>query len=286
MRFVKEEGSCMDLDEAARYIDEIAKSAELIQVPYQGSNVAWRRFGQGHPLVMLHGGHGSWLHWIRNIEVLSRTHEVWLPDMPGFGDSVDVPVRDMDALLLAMLAMLDQLFPSKDIDLVGFSFGGLTAANIAARFPRVRKLALLGPAGHGGPRRQATALANWRHSKSIEELHATMRSNLAIHMLANPAVIDGLALTAHIRSCEKVQFRSKGVSRSWKLADALSKVQSPVLILWGEHDVTADPGLILPILLGDSDARHGEILPEGGHWVQFELADTINARLTNWFSAP
>jgi len=275
----------MNLDEAARYIEEIAKSGELIQIPYMGSNVAWRRFGQGRPLVMLHGGHGSWLHWIRNIQELSRTHEVWLPDMPGFGDSTDVPVRNMDALIQSMAAMLEQLFPTQDIDLIGFSFGGLTAANVAARFPRVRKLALLGTAGHGGPRRQTVPLANWRDSGSIEALHATMRSNLAIHMLADPAVIDGLALTAHIRSCEKTQFRSKPVSQNWKVADALSRIQAPVLMLYGEHDVTADPGLVLPVLVGDSDARVGEILPGGGHWVQFELADAVNARLLRWLDS-
>lgn len=274
----------MNLDEAARWIDEMDTSGELIQVPYQGGNAVWRRFGQGRPLIMLHGGHGSWLHWIRNIEALSRTHELWLPDMPGFGDSADVPVRDMDGLLQSMLAMLHQLFPRRNIDLAGFSFGGLTAANIAARFPRVRKLALLGSAGHGGPRRQAVELINWRNSHSVEQLHATMRGNLAAHMLANPAVIDGLALTAHIRSCERTRFRSKGVSRSRKLRDALATVQAPVLMLWGEHDVTADPALILPILIGGSDARSGEILPGAGHWVQFELADTVNARLMDWFN--
>lgn len=275
----------MNLDEAVRHIETVAKSGELIQVPCQGSNVAWRRFGQGRPLVLLHGGHGSWLHWIRNIQALSREHEVWVPDMPGFGDSADVPVREMSALIQSMVGMLEQLFPKQSIDLAGFSFGGLTAANVAARFPRVRKLALLGTAGHGGPRRQTAPLANWRDSASIEALHATMRSNLAIHMLANPAVIDGLALTAHIRSCEKTQFRSKPVSQSWKVADALSQIQAPVLMLYGEHDVTADPGLVLPILIGDSDARVGEILPGGGHWVQFELAETVNARLLSWLNS-
>lgn len=274
----------MNLDEAARWIEERDISGELIQVPYQGGNAVWRRFGQGRPLIMLHGGHGSWLHWIRNVEALSSTHELWLPDMPGFGDSAAVPVRDMDGLLQSMLAMLHQLFPEGNIDLAGFSFGGLAAANIAARFPRVRKLALLGSAGHGGPRRQTVELVNWRNSDSIERLHATMRGNLAAHMLANPAVIDGLALTAHIRSCERTRFRSKDVSRNWKLIDALATVQAPVLMLWGEHDVTADPAFILPMLIGGSDARRGEILPGAGHWVQFELADTVNARLVDWFN--
>ncbi len=278
-----------DLDEAQRWLDDVECTGERIRIPVRlstGAGLAtWRRFGQGRPLVMVHGGHGSWLHWIRNVRALSQSHEVWLPDMPGFGDSAAVLPQDMGELVQAMLAMLEQLFPTQPVDLAGFSFGGLMAANIAVRFPRVRKVALLGPAGHGTPRRQKTALVNWRLSPSTEALHAVMRGNLAAHMLANPASVDALALTAHIRSCKKVRFRSKGISRSWKLVDVLPGIQAPVLILWGEHDVTATPDLAQPELLGDRADRCGEILPHGGHWVQFELADEVNDRLQRWFGA-
>ncbi|MGT2492391.1 alpha/beta fold hydrolase [Cupriavidus basilensis] len=40
-----------------------------------GCRVVWRRFGEGRPVILLHGGHGSWLHWVRNIEALAAaTH--------------------------------------------------------------------------------------------------------------------------------------------------------------------------------------------------------------------
>ena len=32
-------------------------------VPHEGRVVCWRRFGNEPHLVLLHGGHGSWLHW-------------------------------------------------------------------------------------------------------------------------------------------------------------------------------------------------------------------------------
>jgi pimeloyl-ACP methyl ester carboxylesterase len=43
--------------------------------------------GAGRPLVLVHGGHGSWLHWVRNIEALSAKRTLWIPDLPGYGDS-------------------------------------------------------------------------------------------------------------------------------------------------------------------------------------------------------
>ena len=30
--------------------------------------VVWRMWGAGTPLVLLHGGTGSWMHWVRNVE--------------------------------------------------------------------------------------------------------------------------------------------------------------------------------------------------------------------------
>jgi pimeloyl-ACP methyl ester carboxylesterase len=62
---------------------------------HEGVRVRWRRFGTDTtqpPLVLLHGGHGSWMHWLRNAEALSAGRTLWLPDMPGFNDS-DAPPR-------------------------------------------------------------------------------------------------------------------------------------------------------------------------------------------------
>jgi pimeloyl-ACP methyl ester carboxylesterase len=273
----------MGLEEAERFIDEIGREGETVKVPCRGSEAVWHRFGQGRPLVMLHGGHGSWLHWIRNIRELSRSRELWLPDMPGFGDSADVPVHDMETLTQVMPAMINRLFPDREIDLVGFSFGGLVSANIAACNPRVRKLALIGSAGHGGARRQTVGLANWRASRSEQELHDSMRANLAAHMLSGPAAVDGLALAAHLWSCQKVQFRSKGISSKWHLADAFPKVRAPVLMLWGEHDVTSTPEAVAPLLDDAQAGRQTRILSGAGHWAQFEIADAINRELLAWF---
>jgi len=49
--------------------------------------MVWRVWGGGPPLVLLHGGTGSWMHWIRNIEELARDFTVVAPDIPGSGES-------------------------------------------------------------------------------------------------------------------------------------------------------------------------------------------------------
>jgi pimeloyl-ACP methyl ester carboxylesterase len=104
---------------------------------------------------LLHGGHGSWLHWIRNIDALSREHALWLPDMPSYGDSDSLEGHPhaadrMPRFVDAISSTMDGLLGARTaIDLAGFSFGGITAAFLAARRGHIRRLALLG-AGPGG----------------------------------------------------------------------------------------------------------------------------------------
>jgi pimeloyl-ACP methyl ester carboxylesterase len=121
------------------------------EVMHGGRRMVWRRFGDGPHLVLVHGGHGSWLHWVRNIDALSRHHTLWLPDMPSYGES-DSLADDTGAAGDRMERLVDSISvglrslvgPDIRFDLAGFSFGGFIAARVAAR-GLARRLALLLP---------------------------------------------------------------------------------------------------------------------------------------------
>ncbi|MDP3086410.1 MAG: alpha/beta fold hydrolase [Rubrivivax sp.] len=271
-------------------IAALAISAERHERVHQGRRLCWRRFGDGPPLVLLHGGHGSWLHWVRNVQALAATHTLWLPDMPGFGDSEPLacephaPER-LQFLVDALMASLDTLVGrGAVINLAGFSFGGLVAARLAALRGDVRRLALLGPAGHGGRRRQVQALREWRLGDAAEQA-AALRFNLGSFMLHGPAADDEQALQVHSLCCRQTRFRSRSISLQGLLPATLRELQQPTLLLWGEHDVTAEPEQIAPLLVAGQPAHAWRVLPGAGHWVQYESADAINALLADWFGA-
>ncbi|SCU76860.1 Alpha/beta hydrolase fold protein [Cupriavidus necator] len=253
--------------------------------------MVWRQFGQGSPLVLLHGGHGGWMHWIRNIEALGRQHTLWLPDMPGFGDSGtlggDPYAADrFERLTAAIAGGLDSVLgPGSPFGLAGFSFGGLAAASLAARLPNVERLALLGCAGHGGPRRQAAELVDWR-SDDRGRMRAALRHNLGALMLHDQASIDALALDLHEHMCKATRFHSKALSRRPLLGEALSAFHGPTLLLWGEHDVTAQPCEAAQRLAGGALHRDWCLVPGAGHWVQYERPQEVNQLLLRWFSSP
>jgi len=274
--------------EAGRVIARLEVLATRHCVSHEGTTVCWRRFGRGRPLVLLHGGHGNWLHWVRNIEGLSRHRSLWVADLPGSGDSGDLspdaggdPLDQIARVLQGSLAQL--LDPQERVDVAGFSFGALVAARLATRWARVRRLALLGTAGHGGTRRLAEELRHWRLPDPAQR-RAALRHNLHLLMLHAPEPGDALALAVHAAACESNRFRSKPLSRAALLPPLLQRIERPVLFAWGEHDVTGVPHEIAPLLLQGRADREWAVVPGAGHWMQYEAAAATHALLDRWFA--
>ena len=264
-------------------IDALASRHE---VTHDGVRVVWRKFGnhpERPPLVLFHGGHGSWMHWLRNIEALSAERTLWLPDLPGYLDSgIPREARPSEALLDPMLdalgGTLDMLIGAGTvIDLGGFSFGGLVSAKFAVRRGGVRKLALMGSGGHGTLRRLTVDMINWRASPDRPAQIAALRHNLAALMLRDPAAIDDVAFQIHDISCHGTRFRSKDVSTGGGLQVALDAlVDTDQLLIWGEFDVTANPRPLVAELLAGHPEREGRVVGGAGHWVQYERAGETN----------
>ena len=267
--------------EAIERLDRLATHHRL---EHDGRVTHWRAFGAGAPLVLLHGGHGSWMHWIRNIERLSASHRVLVPDLPGYGDSDALhAARGFQGIVDAIAASVGQLLgATTPFDLAGFSFGGVVAGCVALQSQRVRRLALLGAVGHGLRRRQSGAMIGWQDLEDEQAVRAAMRHNLGVLMLHGP--IDALALAVHHRSCVRTRFQSKKTSLSPVLSAALDALAMPVLMLWGEHDPTGDPAEVGAVWQGTHAGRAVEIIPDAGHWVQYEAADAVNRRLLDWFA--
>src|SRR6516225_4256552 len=99
--------------------------------PCGDGSMVWRVWGEGPALVLLHGGYGSWTHWLRNIPVLSEGRRVIAADMPGLGESASAPEPYTAESIAAIVAgglgeVLDRVQgEGESFDLAGFSFGGL-----------------------------------------------------------------------------------------------------------------------------------------------------------------
>jgi pimeloyl-ACP methyl ester carboxylesterase len=250
--------------------------------PCGDGELVWHCWGEGEPLLLLHGGSGSWTHWIRNVEALAASgRRVVVPDLPGFGDSARPPGNaDADGVAPALAEALPFLVGLRSVDVVGFSFGGLCAGLLAAAHPElVRRLVIVGAPGLG-VRDRRLALVAWRHLPAAEQIKAH-RHNLGVLMLHRPESVDALAVALQAANVPHDRMQRRKLALSDILLRALPQIGCRLDAIYGEQDALYADRLdelrrrlqVAPTL--------GELvlLPGSGHWVQYEDAPLFNATL-------
>lgn len=256
-------------------LTQLERACIRLSTPLYTGSVAWRRWGRGRPVVLLHGGTGSWRHWVHTIAMLQDSHAVHVPDLPGLGDSEDLRAPASDTLVgWAVAEGIRTLLPPQEaFDLVGFSFGAVVAAHVAHSLgDRVRSLTLVGP-GSLGLRRAPVRLTAWRGVPDAARRREIHRRNLAALMIADPARIDALAVEIQCQNTERARLKSRLVTPPDALARVLPLLDPARLhVIYGERDAVVGPHMqeridLFTPLVGP---HRLQLVPAAGHWVAFE----------------
>lgn len=270
----------------AAEIAALADQGERIETPGPDGPMVWHRWGQGQPLVLFHGGWGSWTHWFRSIPTLSKQFTVFAADTPGLGESVSPPKPHTAESIAAIMTtgIGDLLGPDETFHLAGFSFGGLLGSLVARDMPgRCRSYVAVGASGfgdlHDPPR--GTRLAE--PDMSDDEIDALQRRNLEILMFKNPANIDDLAIHIHRQNLARGRVRSRPISLTDALLKAIPDIKAPMAGIWGEFDATASrPGALekrAELFRQHQPDMPFHVIPGAGHWVMYEAPDAFSSKL-------
>ena len=266
----------------------VARCQEL-RSPCGDGDLVWREWGAANterpPLVLLHGGFGAWNHWVRTIPALESQFRVIAVDLPGCGDSADPPKPYNAASLVKILSGgLDLILPDDTpFDLISFSFGGVLSGLLAhAQARRIRSLTLIGSPVLGltgtGP---ANELVEVPRDLPAAEAAPLYRHNLQKLMVHDPAAADDLALTIQTDNMAKARLRSRGIARTSVLADSLRDLPCRLNGIFGDKDTTLYPDLsgICDYVEEIHPGAPVHVIPNAGHWVQFEAWEAVNKLL-------
>ena len=242
-----------------------------------GANIEILRRGQGRPILFLHphiGMHGS----ERFVERLAREAQVIAPSHPGFGHS-ELPkgmstVDDMSYFYLDLIEALDL----RDLVLVGASFGGWVAAEIATKTcERLSRLVMIGAVG---------AKFGARDTSDVLDIFSTPRSRWEEHSFRNPAVwlrdyesLPEEELTAMARNREATaHFAWNPYMYNPKLRARLHRIRIPTLFLWGAHDGFAPPAYGRNYCAAIPGAKFEEVA-DSGHFPHMEQPEAAAQRV-------
>ncbi len=275
----------------AETVARIDALSEQRRTRFEGGEMVWRVWGQGRPLVLFHGGYGTWTHWIRNVVPLSRHFQVFAADMPSHGESDTLPGRPTrDAMADAIGAGLDQLFGTEQAyDVAGFSMGAnLSAAIALAHGGNLDNLVVVGPGGLGVSSKKIVGLQRWRPDLPRDILDRRHSNNLGVIMFHDNSRIDDLAVHLQRENGLRMRFRIARSGINTLLKDNLPQIRCRLTAIWGDGDVYAEGGrddriAVMQRSHPDLDIR---IVADAGHWVMYEQAEAFNAVLLQSLGVP
>ena len=234
--------------------------------------------GSGPALVFLHGPWG--LTWDPFLDELARTFTVYAPEHPGTTPQAPDDVYHLDGLWDLVLCY-DELLQTLGLDraaLVGHSFGGMVACEIAAAYPgRAHRLALI------------DALGFWRDSDRIVNWMMLEPSRMRAHVFRDPdseaarRVFGGDDPEARVRLMWAMGATGKFI---WPIPDKglkkrVHRIEAPTLIVWGQDD-----RLVPPVYADEFTRRipaaRVQIVDGAGHAPHLEQPATV-ARLVAEF---
>ncbi|MBA3533729.1 MAG: alpha/beta fold hydrolase [Ardenticatenales bacterium] len=226
------------------------------------SDLHYTSYGNGAPLVLVHGLAGSTRWWRRNTRALSNHFKVYLVDLPGFGLSGQACA--LEDVTLSLPAWLDWMGLER-VYLVGHSMGGYVSLRMAALQPeRVEKLALIDSVGiptKGGVQHMMLRLMRAMKHGSFSFIPTVVSDGLRAGI---PTL---LRLTNEICQVDARPY--------------LPRIQAPTMVLWGTRDVMLPPqmGLQMAEMIPNASFK---FIPRAGHNAMADRPNLVNEYLLDF----
>ena len=251
-----------------------------------GKKMAVDVFGEGEPMLLVHGLGGSSNLWRPLINEFSGQFKLIVPDLPCAARSSNDPNLSISSLATDMLALLDSLDIGQ-AHLVGHSMGTIVCQHMAVMAPlRISDLVLLGPVGQvpesaRGAIKDRAALAREHGMESIAD--ATATTALSADTKQSNSNAQGFVREMIIRQ-DPEGYALSCIALSESKQANLDSVTCPCLLITGDEDVVAPPRNV-ELLSGQIAKSELHILDKCGHWTPTERPKEVNALMNAFYSA-
>jgi pimeloyl-ACP methyl ester carboxylesterase len=231
-------------------MDAQRRSANLVkkEVQVDGQKIIYLEGGNGETVILLHGFGGSKDDWTAFAKYLKGYHLV-IPDIPGFGESSQVPTLSYD--IDSQVGRIERFVEVLKLDtfhMAGNSLGGAYAVTYGAKHSeKVLTIALIDTAGALSKNKSELALQLEKGNNpfQIDSIEDYFRL-VDMIFVTRPTLPDSFwnILAADFISHTEFNMKIWNDMQAVKFSvgPALSMIQMPVLIIWGDQDKITDIG--------------------------------------------
>ncbi len=239
--------------------------------------VHYETYGQGAPVILLHGWLGSWGLWQPTMESLGSHYRCYALDFWGFGESgkkrASYAVDDFMELVKQFMDALG----IETAPLIGHSMGGTTALGTAIRYPeRVRQVCVVGSPIVGSSLSVFLKLAGvptiGSLARSLPGLLMPALRLFAPLITRHPARWYPMLERDVSQTTVASFFSSIGSLAQADLRPRLGELRLPVTGVYGLRDVIVHPKQYAALQGGVAQA-HIEIMPRSGHFPMLDEPD-------------
>lgn len=252
----------------------------------------YRKYGNGPPLIILHGLYGSSDNWVTIAKNLGDTFTIYLPDQRNHGQSPHSDVHNYDSMRDDIYGLATEL-KLKKFFLAGHSMGGKTAISFALKWPEMINGLLIA---------DISPFVNEDIRRSVFNEHLTiLRAILSIDLSKISSREKAESILKEKIPTEKIRGfilknlqRTSGNNFAWKI-NASSLLTNLDKIMEGiergaafTHQITGFPVLFLKGADSDylPDTDYMDIqkvfpaaefieVPNAGHWIHSDRPDEI-----------
>jgi pimeloyl-ACP methyl ester carboxylesterase len=210
--------------------------------------VAYERRGTGEPVVLLHGLGSNRQAWDAVVPLLTVERDVITIDLPGFGESPDLPdgqPRDLATVVAGLGAVFTALGLERP-HVVGHSLGGLIALRLG-QAGLARSVTAVAPAGFWSQAEQWYALTVLNAARQIARLPEPITAWLSQTILGHAALTGTLYMRADESTPEAVAAALRALRQAVAFQATMRAGRArdlfvgdipdlPVTIAWGTAD--------------------------------------------------
>lgn len=250
-------------------------------VQVNGLRMYYESYGEGLPVILLHGGLETCRMWALMVPVLSRYFRVMTPDSRGHGrtdssvEPVTFPLMAGDFIQFIQVLGLEKPF------VVGYSDGGQIAKHMAINNPGLARGYMIGGIFN-------TITAEWRGlMQAMLGIEGPGKVDIERVAQQNPGVVQDLQ-EKHGSNRDRDYWKTlliQSSQRWWSPVELgrtdFAKITDPTLFWCGDRDVFCPPEQSLEMYRMVERAELA-VIPNADHFTMMQQIDVANMILLNF----